>query len=100
MTSAPDDLRAAVRREMPAARKDLVAMVALPTVSAAAAHAADVERACAVAAGLASDAGAADVQVVRAEGGQPAVIATWPEPPGARTVLLYAHLDVQPTGPE
>ena len=99
MSPEPDDLRAAVRREMPTARQDLAVMVALPTVSASDAHAADVERACAVAAAHATDAGAADVQVVRAPGGQPAVIATWPAPPGARTVLLYAHLDVQPTGP-
>ena len=99
MTSGTDDLRDAVRRQMPAAREDLAAMVGIPTVSASAAHAADVERACAAAAALATDAGAADVRVVRAQGGQPAVIATWPAPPGARTVLLYAHLDVQPTGP-
>jgi acetylornithine deacetylase/succinyl-diaminopimelate desuccinylase-like protein len=99
MTAATDDLRAAVRREMPTARQDLVDLVAVPSVSSAEAHAADVERACAVAAAHARDAGAADVQVVRAAGGQPAVIATWPAPPGARTVLLYAHLDVQPTGP-
>ena len=99
MTPSTDDLRAAVRREMPAARDDLVALVGIPTVSSAADHAADVERACEVAAAMASAAGAGDVRVVRAEGGQPAVIATWPAPPGASTVLLYAHLDVQPTGP-
>ncbi|MDP9467059.1 MAG: M20/M25/M40 family metallo-hydrolase [Actinomycetota bacterium] len=99
MSPLASDLRAAVRREMPTARDDLVAMVGIPTVSASDAHAVDVERACAAAAALAADAGAADVQVVRAEGGQPAVIATWPAPPGAKTVLLYAHLDVQPTGP-
>lgn len=92
------ELQDAVRRELPRARADLEAMVRIPTVSADASRAADVERACEVAAGLARDAGAADVQVLAA-GGQPAVVATWPAPPGAPTVLLYAHLDVQPTGP-
>jgi acetylornithine deacetylase/succinyl-diaminopimelate desuccinylase-like protein len=93
------DLREAVRRELPAARADLEALVRLPTISAHAARAADVEQACRTAVALATEAGAADAQVVRAEGGQPAVVATWPAPPGAKTVLLYAHLDVQPTGP-
>ena len=92
-------LRAAVSREMPRARADLEAFVRLRTVSADPACPGDVERACRVLAELATQAGAADVQVAAA-GGQPAVIATWPAPPGAPTVLLYAHLDVQPTGPE
>src|SRR5689334_24167100 len=39
------------------------------------------------------------VDIVSA-GGAPAVIATWPAPEGAPTVLLYAHMDVQPTGPD
>ncbi len=93
------DLRAAVRREMPAARADLEALVRVPTISADPAHADDVARACATVAELATAAGAADVQVVTADGGRPAVIATWPAPEGAPTVLLYAHADVQPTGP-
>jgi acetylornithine deacetylase/succinyl-diaminopimelate desuccinylase-like protein len=97
--SSTDALRAAVRRETSAARDDLVALVGIASVSASQAHAADVERACAVTAAHAADAGAAEVRVVRADGGQPAVLATWPAPPGAPTVLLYAHLDVQPTGP-
>ena len=97
--AAPDQLRAAVRREMPTARAELEALVRIPTISADAAHAEDVELACSTVAALASDAGAADVRVVRSAGGLPALLATWPAPPGARTVLLYAHLDVQPTGP-
>ena len=101
MTSSPqpaDSLRDAVRRELPRARADLEALVAVPSISSDPAHAGDVERACRLVAELAGQAGAAAVQVVAA-GGHPAVIATWPAPPGAPTVLLYAHADVQPTGP-
>ena len=96
----PSAVQDAVREQMPRARQDLEALVRIPTVSADAGCAADVERACTVVADLAREVGAADVQVLRADGGQPAVVATWPAPDGAPTVLLYAHLDVQPTGPE
>ena len=88
----------AVRQQLPRARADLEAMVRVPTISADPSHASDVRAACDRAAELAREAGAADVQVISA-GGQPAVVATWPAPEGAPTVLLYAHLDVQPTGP-
>jgi len=94
-----DALRDAVSREMPRARADLEALVRLPTVSSEADRAADLQRACDTVAALSRGAGAADVQVVAA-GGLPAVVARWPAPDGAPTVLLYAHLDVQPTGPE
>ena len=94
------DLQAAVSAQMPSARADLEALVRVPTISADPARAADVEAACRTVAALAADAGAADVQVLSAQGGAPAVVATWAAPEGAPTVLLYAHLDVQPTGPE
>ena len=94
-----DALRDAVAREMPRAQADLEALVRVPTVSSEPARAAEVRRACDMAAALASEAGAAEVRVVAA-GGQPAVIARWPAPDSAPTVLLYAHLDVQPTGPD
>ena len=93
-----DALRAALADVLPQARRDLEDLVAVPSISADAAHAQDVRRAAARVAELAGDAGAADVRVVSA-GGAPAVVATWPAPEGAPTVLLYAHLDVQPTGP-
>ena len=94
-----DDLRAALTDVLPGTRTDLERLVAVPSVSADPAHATDVRAAADVVAALARDAGAAEAEVVAA-GGQPAVLARWPAPPGASTVLLYAHLDVQPTGPE
>ena len=94
-----EQLRDAVRREMPRARADLEDLVRVPTLSADPAHAADVAEAVQRAAALAGEAGAADVRTVQVDGGQPALVATWPAPEGAPTVLLYAHLDVQPTGP-
>jgi len=94
-----DDLRTALADVLPAARADLERLVEVASISAHPDRAADVRIAAELVAGHARDAGAAEVEVVTA-GGQPAVIASWPAPPGAPTVLLYAHLDVQPTGPE
>ena len=77
---------------------DLVDLARIPSISSLPDHHADVRRAIDRVAGHARDAGAASAEVVDA-GGQPALIATWPAPAGAPTVLLYAHADVQPTGP-
>ena len=92
------ELLAALDDVLPGARADLEALVRVPSVSADPARAGDVARAAELVAGHAREAGAAQVDVVDA-GGAPAVLATWPAPEGAPTVLLYAHLDVQPTGP-
>lgn len=56
-----------------------------------------VHRSARAVADLLSQAGFDDIQLV-SEGGAPAVIAHYPAPPGAPTVLLYAHHDVQPEG--
>ena len=93
------DLTDAVRRQMGRARTDLEELVRIPSVSSEPDHHRDVDAACEALAALAGDAGAHSVQVVSA-GGRPAVVASWPAPQGQPTVLLYAHLDVQPTGPE
>jgi acetylornithine deacetylase/succinyl-diaminopimelate desuccinylase-like protein len=94
------DLRAAVERVLPSVRADLEALVRIPSVSADPA-AADAVRASAEAvAELARGAGASNVDVLEVSAGAPAVVAHWPAPDGAPTVLLYAHHDVQPTGPQ
>ena len=40
--------------------------------------------------------GSAEIRLIEIPGGFPAVFADFPGPPGAPTVLLYAHYDVQP----
>ncbi len=92
------DLVPALDAVLPGARRDLEELAAVPSISADPARAGDVRRAAERVAQLAQEAGGTDVDVVDA-GGAPAVLASWPAPPGAPTVLLYAHLDVQPTGP-
>jgi len=92
------ELARALDDVLPAARADLATLARVPSISADPARAGDVRAAAELVATWAEAAGAASVTVVDA-GGAPAVIATWPAPEGAPTVLLYAHLDVQPTGP-
>src|SRR3954468_24146000 len=100
MTTAADgEIRAAVTDAAAEARGVLEELVRIPSISASSAHAGDVDAVVARVAELATDAGAATTEIVRSGSGQPAVIASWPAPPGAPTVLLYAHADVQPTGP-
>ncbi|MHC1563568.1 M20/M25/M40 family metallo-hydrolase [Actinomycetospora sp. C-140] len=94
----PADLRAAVDAVLPGARTDLEALVRIPSIWADPAHADDTRRSADAVATLAREAGAARVDVLAAEGGAPAVVAHWPAPDGAPTVMLYAHHDVQPTG--
>ena len=93
-----DDIRAIVAAEAAEARGVLEDLVRIPSISSSPEHAADVDAVVARVADLARETGATAVDIVRS-GGQPAVIASWPAPLGAPTVLLYAHADVQPTGP-
>jgi acetylornithine deacetylase/succinyl-diaminopimelate desuccinylase-like protein len=72
--------------------------VRIPSIWADPAHAADTAASADAVADLARGAGAADVEIISADGGAPAVLAHWPGPAGTPTVLLYAHHDVQPTG--
>jgi acetylornithine deacetylase/succinyl-diaminopimelate desuccinylase-like protein len=86
-----------VRSVLPSVRADLEDLVRIESVWADPARRPEVYRSADVVAKLLSEAGFADVRTV-SEGGAPAVIARHPAPPGAPTVLLYAHHDVQPEG--
>jgi len=91
------DLVARVRDILPDVRRDLEDLVRIESVWSDPARRNEVHRSAAAVAALFIDAGFAQVEIV-SEGGAPAVIAHHPAPPGAPTVLLYAHHDVQPEG--
>ncbi|WP_101946497.1 dipeptidase [Mycobacterium sp. 3519A] len=91
------DLVERVREVLPSVRRDLEDLVRIESVWADPARRPQVQRSADAVAKLLSEAGFGDVKIV-SEGGAPAVIARHPAPPGAPTVLLYAHHDVQPEG--
>jgi len=91
-------LTAAVKHVLPSVRADLERLVRIPSVSADPAAAPHLRASASAVAGLLRQAGLAEVEVLTADGGQPAVLGRRPAPPGAPTVLLYAHHDVQPPG--
>ena len=91
------DLVERVREVLPSVRRDLEDLVRIESVWADPARRPQVHRSAQAVADLLSQAGFGDVRIV-SEGGAPAVIARHPAPPGAPTVLLYAHHDVQPEG--
>jgi len=97
-TKTSAQLREAVQAALQSVREDLEALVRIPSVSALPEHADDVLRSAEATAELFRAEGFADVQILSVDGGAPAVVARKPAPPGAKTVLLYAHHDVQPTG--
>ena len=91
------ELAERVRDVLPSVRRDLEDLVRIESVWADPHRRDEVHRSAQAVADLLSQAGFADVRIV-SEGGAPAVIASHPAPPGAPTVLLYAHHDVQPEG--
>jgi acetylornithine deacetylase/succinyl-diaminopimelate desuccinylase-like protein len=91
------DLVERVRVMLPSVRGDLENLVRIESVWADPARRGEVSRSAEAVAKLLTADGFNDVQIV-SEGGAPAVIAQYPAPPGAPTVLLYAHHDVQPEG--
>src|SRR4051794_30066398 len=94
-TPTTDDLRARVADVLPGVRQALEDLVRIESVSADPARAAEVRRSAEAVAAL-LEAEGCPARITSAEGGAPAVIAHKAGPPGAPTVLLYAHHDVQP----
>lgn len=93
------DLAAAVADGLPRAQADLEALVRIPSVAFAGFPDAPNRAAAALTAELLREV-LGDVEVVEVAGAPPTVLARFPAPPGAPTVMLYAHYDVQPAGPE
>ena len=98
--SLPDlaTLRSRVDGLMPEVRDTLEDLVRIPSVSADGFDPAEVRRSADRTLEVLEAAGAR-ARLLELDGAHPAVLATVDAPDGAPTVLLYAHHDVQPTGP-
>ncbi|MGH3655445.1 MAG: dipeptidase [Micromonosporaceae bacterium] len=92
------DLVAEVGRIFPEIRASLETLARIPSIAFPGYDHSQVQRSADITAELFRRAGMPDVRILSVDGGQPAVVARRPAPPGAPTVLLYAHHDVQPVG--
>jgi cysteinylglycine-S-conjugate dipeptidase len=97
MSLTDAQLRASVAAEMAGVLRDLADLVRIPGIAFDGFDHSQVDRSAEAVAALLREAGMPEVRIERA-GGQPAVVGRRPGPPGAPTVLLYAHHDVQPIG--
>jgi acetylornithine deacetylase/succinyl-diaminopimelate desuccinylase-like protein len=91
-------LAAALADRMTQHRSDLAALVAIPSVSAPGFDPGEVRRSADAVLDLLTQTGLENARLLEVEGAHPAVYADWLHAPGAPTVLLYAHHDVQPPG--
>src|SRR5438270_11280512 len=94
-TADTDAAVAAARADVDRARHELEELVRIPSISADPLHDADVDACAAAVATLLHDTGLDDVRELRVADGHPYVVGEWAHRPGAPTVLLYAHHDVQ-----
>ena len=91
-----DDLSERIAGDRPRIVEELSTLVAIPSVGYEGYDPAHVRASAEATATILRDAGLADVRLLELDGGHPAVFGERPGPPGAPTVLLYAHHDVQP----
>jgi len=95
-----DDIKAAVAADFTRTVSELEAMVRIPSISAADFNPDEVRRSANFVKSLLTEAGYDDARLLELDGAHPAVYAEKSGPEGAPTVLLYAHHDVQPPGPD
>ena len=93
-----DALRQTVDDLIPGLRANLERLVRLPSVAFEGFPEEPVQQAGDAAAELMMRAGLPEVRLVDIPGAPPVVLGARPAQPGAPTVLLYAHYDVQPAG--
>ncbi len=93
------DVASAVAAGLPRAQADLEALVRIPSVAFDGFPDAPNRAAAALTAELLREV-LPEVEIVEVPGAPPTVLGRAPAPAGAPTVLLYAHYDVQPPGPE
>ncbi|MBN6052547.1 dipeptidase [Nonomuraea sp. RK-328] len=94
----PDQIEKAVAAAMPQGVEELRRLAAIPSVAFPGHPEEPVYAAAAMTEELLRSVGLPHVQQIPVEGSFPAVYGEAPAPPGAPTVLLYAHYDVQPAG--
>jgi acetylornithine deacetylase/succinyl-diaminopimelate desuccinylase-like protein len=96
-----DDLRAAIAEAMPLAIDELSRLVRIPSIAFPDYDTAPVRASAEATGEILEGAGFRGVRLIELPDGvdHPAVYGEVSGPPGAPTVLLYAHHDVQPEGP-
>jgi cysteinylglycine-S-conjugate dipeptidase len=93
-------VRARVERAFRDTRADLEDLVRIPSVSADESAAGQVRKSAEATRSWLRRAGLKDVELLEVDGAHPAVFGTTGMAAGTPTVLLYAHHDVQPAGPQ
>lgn len=87
-----------LERHLPEFKSDLVRLSRIPSISAEGFPAEEVRRSAEATADVMHKWGIENVQVLEIPGVHPYVYGDWLHRPGAPTILLYGHHDVQPPG--
>lgn len=97
---SPAAAQAAVDSEFPRIRGELERLVRIPSVSAPGFDPRQVRRSAEMTVRWLKHSGFRNARLLELPGSHPAVYGSVPGPAGSPKILLYAHHDVQPPGPE